>query len=58
MGQPCTADDLAADIAFGQTVPGVPGLPAVAGGRMAAWGELEVVPLGRTRAMPKLPKMS
>jgi len=37
MGQPRTADDLAAGIAFGQTVPGVPGLPAVAGGRMAAF---------------------
>jgi hypothetical protein len=37
MGQPRTADDLAAGIAFGQTVPGVPGLPAVAGGHMAAF---------------------
>jgi len=41
-----SAADLAEAIAFGRTIPGVIGLLAVAGERMAAWGEIEIVPLG------------
>jgi ApbE superfamily uncharacterized protein (UPF0280 family) len=41
-----TADDLTAAIAFGRTIPGVLGLLAVIGERMAAWGELEIVKVG------------
>ncbi len=38
-----TAGDLAAGIEFGRTIPGVLGLLAIIGERMAAWGELEIV---------------
>lgn len=38
-----TAGDLAAGIEFGRTIPGVLGLLAVVGDRMAAWGEVEIV---------------
>jgi uncharacterized protein len=38
-------DDLAQALAFGQTIPGVLGLLAILGERMAAWGEVEIVPI-------------
>jgi ApbE superfamily uncharacterized protein (UPF0280 family) len=38
-----TAGDLAAGIEFGRTIPGVLGLLAIVGERMAAWGEIEIV---------------
>ena len=36
---------VASAISFGRQIPGVSGIVVVAGGRMAAWGELELVPL-------------
>lgn len=42
--------DIAAALAFAAAIPGVRGLLVIMGDRMGAWGELEIVPLGTTRA--------
>jgi hypothetical protein len=41
--------DITPAIEFGRTIPGVAGILVVAGDRMGAWGELEVVALGRKK---------
>jgi ApbE superfamily uncharacterized protein (UPF0280 family) len=41
-----TGENLAAGIEFGRAIPGVLGLLAVAGERLAVWGEVEIVRLG------------
>ncbi len=41
--------DIEPAIAFGRTIPGVAGILIVAGDRMGAWGDLEVVVLGRKK---------
>jgi len=41
-----TAGDMPAALAFGGTIPGVLGLLAVVGDRMAAWGAVEIVTIG------------
>ncbi len=41
--------DIQAGIAFGRTIRGVAGILIIAGDRMGAWGDLEVVALGRKK---------
>lgn len=41
--------DIVGGIEFGKTVPGVQGLVIVVGDQLGAWGEVEVVALGRKR---------
>ena len=43
------ARDIPPAIEFGRAIPGVAGVLIVAGGRLGAWGELEVLPLGRKK---------